>query len=216
VVRYTAQSLGWILLAIASLWLAIPLWGLLTAAAAIVPGLGSAGAYCAGAVGVALALIAWHWIVRREVVVVHRGVVAVTRRGLFGGHAWREPLANYREIHARLEEQPHRYGLRRWHVIELWHPEPAKTIELARTRDPGAGSEQGEVWAGRLALPLRWQPHEHPARSEQEVRNEDAAPGLVVPAARSTPAPDTRRAREGTPTSTGWLEKRIGSLTSST
>jgi hypothetical protein len=187
VVRRTAQAgLGWILLAIAGLWLAGPMRGLWTGEAAIVPGLGGSGAWWTGAVGVGLAVIAVHWIVRRRTVVVDRGAVEATCRSLLGRHRWREPLANYRELRARHEEQPHRYGPRRWLVIELWHPEPAKTVELARTRDPRAGAAHAQAWARRLALPVRWQPHAHPARSGHEASDAvgaETAPGQALPAA---------------------------------
>jgi hypothetical protein len=187
VVSRTAQAgPGWILLAIAGLWLAGPIGGLLTGEAAIVPGLGSSGAYWAGAVGVALALLAVHWILRRQTVVVDRGAVEITCRSLIGGHSWREPLANYRELRARHEEQPHRYGPRNWLVIELWHPEAAKTVELARTRDPRDGAARARAWARRLALPVCRQPHEHPSRLEHEAADEVGAgttPGRALPAA---------------------------------
>jgi hypothetical protein len=76
-------------------------------------------------------------------------------------------------------------------VIELWHPDPAKTVELARTRDPCAGAEQAEVWAGRLTLRLCREPHGHPARSGHEARDKvaaEAVAGRAPPAASSAPA----------------------------
>src|SRR5919106_111458 len=147
VVRQMPQAgLRCILLAIASLWLAVPTCRLLAGETTEVPGLGSSGVYWAGAVGVGLAVVALHRMVRRKTIVVEGGGVRVASRSLLGGHAWREPLASYSGIRARRMERPPRYGPRRWHVIELWHPDPAKTVELARTRDPCAGAEQAEVW----------------------------------------------------------------------
>ena len=191
VVRQMPQAgLRCILLAIASLWLAVPTCRLLAGETTEVPGLGSSGVYWAGAVGVGLAVVALHRMVRRKTIVVEGGGVRVASRSLLGGHAWREPLASYSGIRARRMERPPRYGPRRWHVIELWHPDPAKTVELARTRDPCAGAEQAEVWAGRLTLPLCWEPHGHPARSGHEARDKvaaEAVAGRALLAASSSP-----------------------------
>jgi hypothetical protein len=97
------------------------------------------------------------WMVRGRTVVIGRGTVAVTDRSWFGGHSWREPLANYREICAYREFRTHRAGVRSWYVVRLWHPEPAKAIELACAKDPVLIERQALDWARRLGLPLSWQ-----------------------------------------------------------
>lgn len=151
-------ALGALILAVASLWLAAAIRAALAGSPAIVPGLGSSGAYWAGAVGAALAVLALHWILRRQTVVVDRGALFVTERSLLGGHAWGEPLANYREIRGHVEQRPHRYGRRSWYVVQLWHPEPAKRVELARARDPAAIEARARDCARRFGLPLVWEP----------------------------------------------------------
>jgi hypothetical protein len=155
--RSPYAPLGALVLAVASVWLAVAVRGAVAGNPAIVPGLGSSGAYCAGAVGAALAVLGLHWALRRRTVVVDRGALLVTERSLFGGRRWREPLANYREIRGRIEQRPHRYGPRRWHVVMLWHPEPARTIELARARDPAAARSRAQEYARRFGLPLVWE-----------------------------------------------------------
>jgi hypothetical protein len=55
---------------------------------------------------------------------------------LLGRRAWREPLAAYEEIRVDRELRSHRAGVRAWYVARLWHPEPAKALELARAKDP--------------------------------------------------------------------------------
>ena len=118
--------LGALLAVIAVLWLGAAIHGLVAGDLAIVPGLGAGGAYLVGALGVALALLALDWIVRGRTVVISHGVVAVTDRSLRGSRAWREPLANYREIRAYRELRTHRAGVRSWYVVRLWHPDPAR------------------------------------------------------------------------------------------
>ena len=77
-----------------------------------------------------------------------------------GGRAWREPLANYLEIRAYRELRTHRAGVRSWYVARLWHPEPAKAIELARGKDPALIERRARDWAERLGMPLSWQQYE--------------------------------------------------------
>ena len=157
-IRQTARApLGVLLLVIAALWLGAAIHGLLAGHSAIVPGLGAGSAYPVGAFGVALALLALDWMVRGRTVVISRGAVAVTDRSLRGSRAWREPLANYGEIHAYRELRTHRAGVRSWYVVRLWHPEPAKAIELARAKDPALIEQHARDWARRLGLPLSWQ-----------------------------------------------------------
>jgi hypothetical protein len=134
-----AAPLGALLLVIAVLWLGAAIHGVVAGDPAIVPGLGAGGAYLVGALGVALALYALDWMVRGRTVVISQGAVAVTDRSLRGSRAWREPLANYREIRAYRELHTHRAGVRSWFVVRLWHPEPAKAIELARE---GSGADR--------------------------------------------------------------------------
>ena len=50
--------------------------------------------------------------------------------------------------------------MRSWYVVRLWHPEPAKAIELARAKDPALIERRARDWAGRLGLPLSWQQYE--------------------------------------------------------
>jgi hypothetical protein len=150
-------ALGALLLVIASLWLAAGIRGNLGGGPAVIPGLGDAGAYWAAGVGAALALLALHWMLRRQTVVMTRGTLVVSERSLLRRRTWREPLSSYREIRCRVEQQPHRYGRRSWYVVRLWHPEPAKTVELARARDQVAIEERARDCARLLGLPVVWE-----------------------------------------------------------
>jgi hypothetical protein len=173
--RAERAPLGGLLLVIAAAWLLPAIRGLVGGHPAIVPGLGSSGAYIAGALGAALALIALHWLVRGRIVAIGRGTVAVTIWSLLGRHAWHEPLANYRQIRVERQQRPHRYGARSWYVVRLCHPEPGKAVELARAKDPALIDRRGRDYAGRLGLPLSWHRDAPPARHGLERGGEIAA-----------------------------------------
>lgn len=148
--------LGPLVLAIASIWLAVVFRGLANGDPAIVPGLGPSGTHWAAALGAALALLGLYWTVRRDTLALGNDALVVTRWSLLGRKRWREPLANYREIRGRVEESAHRYGKRRWYVAELWHPDAARRIELTRDRDRGAVEELARDCARRFGLAVVW------------------------------------------------------------
>ena len=174
--RADRAPLGGLLLAIAIVWLAAAIRGFMDGQLTIIPGLGSSGAYVAGALGAALAVIALDWMVRGRTVAIGRGTVAVAARSLLGGHAWREPLPNYSEIGAYQEQRPHRYGARSWYVVRLCHPELGKAIELARAKDPARIERRARDYAERLGLPLRWH------LDEVTVRCGTERPGIIAAA----------------------------------
>lgn len=173
--RADRALLGGLLLVIAIVWLAAGLSGLVGGDPAIIPGLGSSGRYLAGALGAALALIALDWMAGGRSVAIERGTVAVTVCSLLGRHAWREPLANYREIRVDREQQPHRSGAQSWYVVRLRHPEPGKAIELARARDPALIERRAREYAGRCRVPLSWHRDAAPGTHDAERRRELAA-----------------------------------------
>lgn len=187
VVRRRGRAfLGGFLLVIAGVWIGVPVRGLLVGAPEVVPGLGAAGAGVALLIGAALALIALSWLLRSDVVTIAGDVVTLTDRRLTGSRASCEPLAGYRGVRHRFESRPHRYGLRHWHVIELWHPDPARTAELERIKDPRLADQQAEAWARRLGLPLWRDPEEASQRVELDLRDEVAAEPAPPTAARGT------------------------------
>ena len=149
--------LGPLLLIIASLWLAAAIRGSLSGSPAVIPGLGSFGPYLAAAVGIALALLAAHWLLGSHKVALIGGELVVSERSLLRRRTWREPFASYREIRCAIERRQHRYGRRSWYVVLLWHPDRGKRVELARDREPGAIEERARDCARRLGLPLVWE-----------------------------------------------------------
>jgi hypothetical protein len=155
VIRRTERApLGALLLVLAGLWLGAAIDGLFAGSAVVVPGLGSFGAYLAGALGAALGVLALDWLVGGRTVVISHGMVRVAERSLRGRRAWREPLAGYAGIRALRERRAHRAGSRTWYVVRLWHQEPAKALELARAKDPALIEGHARDWARRLGMPL--------------------------------------------------------------
>jgi hypothetical protein len=67
--------------------------------------------------------------------------------------------------------------VRSWYVVRLWHPEPAKAIELARAKDPVLIERRARDLAARLGLALSWQEPEPTtaAASRGERRSEIVA-----------------------------------------
>jgi hypothetical protein len=183
--------LGGFLLAIAGIWLAVALRSLHAGALEALPGAGAAGAVGAMAIGMALALIGVEWIARCRIVELDQGRLRATERRLTGDRVFEESLARYHGLRLRREQLPHRYGRRSWYVVEAWHGEPAKTVELARSKDPRRVEQWAEDWARRLALPLCQEPDEHDARAQRptlDVRAaEAAASDRPLPAAYSAP-----------------------------
>ena len=173
--RADRAPLGGLLLAIAILWLAAAIRGFVDGQLTIIPGLGGSGAYVAGGIGAAFALIALEWMVRGRTIAIGRGLVAVADRSLLGSQAWREPLTNYSEIRAYQEQRPHRYGVRSWYVVRLCHPELGKAIELARAKEPAPIERRAREYAQRFGLPLRWHLDEATARHGAERRSDIAA-----------------------------------------
>lgn len=166
--------LGGLLLAIASVWLAVSL-GALQAGALELPGTGMAGAVGAFAVGSALALIGLEWIARCQIVVLDRGRLRVTERRLTGERVFEESLASYHGLRLRCEQLPDRYGWRSWYLVEVWHGDPTKTVELARSKDPCLVEQRAEDWARRLDLPLCREPDERHARADRPTRDRHPA-----------------------------------------
>ena len=170
--RADRAPLGGLLLVVAILWLATAISAFFGGNLTIIPGLGAAGAWLAGALGAAFAMVAVDWMVRGRTVVIRRGIVAVTHRSLLGGSSWREPLANYREIRACREQRSYRSGVRSWYLVRLWHPEPGKAVELARAKDPARIEQRARDYAQRLGLPLSWQWTEGTARVAHDAERE--------------------------------------------
>ena len=191
-IRHRRRALlGGLLLAIAGVWLAVSLRALHAGALEALPGPGPAGAICAFAIGAALALIGLEWVARCRIVVLDQGRLRATERRLTGDRVFEESLARYHGLRLRREQLPHRYGRRSWYIVEAWHGEPAKTVELARSKDPRLVEQWAEDWARRLALPLCQEPDERHAgvdRPTRDRRTAEAASNRPLPAAYSAPS----------------------------
>jgi hypothetical protein len=152
--RCDRMLFGGLILAIGSVWIALPLLSLISGAPPPLPGLGVAGMCSLVAVGVAQVLWALDLLIRRRTLIIDQNSLQLSVRGLLGARRWHEPLANYRGLRHRRERVPHRYGWRMVYRLELAHPDPAKELCLMSTRDGRRIEACGRQWAARLGLPV--------------------------------------------------------------
>ncbi|HSA80581.1 MAG TPA: hypothetical protein VLE23_07140, partial [Geminicoccaceae bacterium] len=143
-----------LILAIGSVWIALPLPPLITGAPPAVPSLGVAGTCGLVAVGIGHVLWALDLLLRRHTLIIGQTSLELSARGLFGTRRWREPPANYRGLRQRRQRVYHRYGWRTVYRLELAHPDPSKEFCLISTRDGRWIEACGRQWAARLGLPV--------------------------------------------------------------
>ena len=146
--------LAGLVLAVASIWIVVPLYALLTGGPPPLPDLGTAGMCVLITIGVGQALWGLNLLLRRETLVIDQDTLHVTIRSLAGVRRWSEPLANYRGLRHHRQVVRHRYGWRMMHRLELAHPDPAKEIELARTWGERRIEALRRQWAELLHLPV--------------------------------------------------------------
>jgi len=139
---------GALILAIAGVWIAVPLLALGDGRAAL-PGLGVAGSCSLVAAGFAQLLWALHLLLRRRTLSIDESALHLTERGLLGVRCRREPRAAIRGLRHRRE----RIGWRVVHRLELVHAEPAKAICLLSTHDERHLAAAARRWGQWLGLP---------------------------------------------------------------
>ena len=154
--------LGALVLAIAGVWIAVPLLALVEGREAL-QNLGLAGSCALVAVGVAQLLWALDLLLRRKTLTLGENALQMAERGLLGVRRWREPIARFRGLRHRRQRVRGPRGFSVVHRLELVHPEPAKSICLLTTRDERrvvAAARQWAQWLGLsgsgLQAPTRW------------------------------------------------------------
>lgn len=113
------------------------------------------GAPLAGVVLALIGLVRWRHCTR---IAIEHGIVEVTELHLASARTTREPLASYTGLRVRWSEQPHRYGPRRWYILELHHPDPSKLVVLASAKDRHRIERRGRELGRSLGLPLSGAP----------------------------------------------------------
>jgi hypothetical protein len=144
--------LGALVLAIACVWIAVPLLALAEGREAL-QNLGIAGSCALAAVGVAQLLWALDVLLRRKTLTVGENALQMAERSLLGVRRWREPIACFRGLRHRRQRVRGPRGFRVVHRLELVHPEPAKSICLLTTRDERRVAAAARQWAQWLGLP---------------------------------------------------------------
>lgn len=146
--------LGGLILAMGSIWIAVPLLTLLADGRLPLPGLDTVASCILLAVGAGHVLWALNLLLRRQTLIIDRDVLLMSNRSLLGVRRWREPLAHYHGLRHRRERIRHRYGWRVVHHLELAHADPAKVVCLISTRDEDRLAACKSQWADRLGLPV--------------------------------------------------------------
>ncbi len=75
---------------------------------------------------------------KREKIEIHRELVTVTERGVFGEKKWTEPMATFEGVLCRMitqigGDESGAHSLYNIHLLELIHPEQEKTVLLYQT-----------------------------------------------------------------------------------
>jgi len=144
--------LGALVLAIAGVWIAVPLLALAEGRTAF-QNMGIAGSCSLVAVGVAQLLWALDVLLRRKTLTIGENALQMAERSLLGVRRWREPIARFRGLRHRRQRVRGPRGWRVVHRLELVHPEPAKSICLLTTRDERRLAAAARQWAQWLGLP---------------------------------------------------------------
>jgi len=152
--RVGPPTLDALILAIAGVWIVVPLRALLAGEALSIPALGGPDLMPAVAIGGIFAVWGLDHLIRRQEIVIAGGMVRVLTRRVTGVHRWHEPLTNYLGLHHRCQRIHHRYGWRIVHRLELAHPDPAKELCLMSARDARRIEACVRQWASRLGLPV--------------------------------------------------------------
>jgi hypothetical protein len=153
--RRDSRPVGALILAIALVWLAVAARDL-AAGGARIAGLGIAGGYLSLAIGVALALWGCRVLMRRQRIRIDRDGVHVRLEQLFWITSWSAPLAQYRGVVWRSVPIRRRGARRTVHLIDLWHPDPDRTVTLLSSTDGRAAEDFWRAWAAELGLaPIR-------------------------------------------------------------
>jgi len=151
-VRHDGWPLGALILAIGTLWLAVPMPTLLGDAPFPIAELGRGGAWASLGIGIVLVLWGLRVLMRRQTVRIQGDEVHVRARHLLAATSWSEPLANYRAVVWRTEPMHRRGGMRMLHLVELSHADRARTVTLLSSTSEAAARNGWWAWAQDLGL----------------------------------------------------------------
>lgn len=144
--------LGGLILAIAAIWVGVPLLALADGRPAL-PSLGPAGSCSLIAVGLVQLLWALDVLLRRRTLAIAGDALQMAERRLLGVRRRSEPLAHFRGLRHRRLRVPGRHGWRVVHRLDLVHAEPSKAICLLRTSHEDRLIEAARSWARWSGLP---------------------------------------------------------------
>jgi hypothetical protein len=192
--RRDGRPIGALILAIGTLWLAVPLPTLLGNAPFPIVELGRSGAWASLGIGMALVLWGLRTLLRRQTIRINDDRVDVTTRAITGTTAWSEPLANYRGVVWRGEPIRRRGDRQTLHLIDLWHEDRSRTLTLLSSTSELAARDAWQGWAQRLGLAAihLGAGEEHGFAEDRQVAAEPAGVPAASLAAGSNPTRPSR------------------------
>ncbi|MEM7025729.1 MAG: hypothetical protein AAF637_24580 [Pseudomonadota bacterium] len=152
------RPLGFLILGISLVWMALAFLGL-PAAGADVAGLGEASGQICLAMALATAIWGGGMLRRRQRISIDANGVHLVRQSLLSTETWQEPLDHYGGVVWRSVPIERRRGRQTLEQIDLWHKDPSRTVTLFTSTSDQHVQEVWTGWAQRLGLtPIRWSP----------------------------------------------------------
>lgn len=177
--RRDGKPIGALIVAIGTLWLAVPLPALLGDAPFPVAEFGHGVALASLGIGIALVIWGLRILVRRQVIRIEDDRVSVTIRGMTGTTSWIEPLAGYGGMVWRSEPIRRRGGTLVLHLVDLWHEDRSRTLTLLSSTSEVAARNAWQAWSQELGLAaIRWRAGEEGAFAD--ASREAAAESAVL------------------------------------
>lgn len=157
--RRDGRMLGALIVGIGAIWIALALRALTEDSPDVVAALGEGGVWLCLGIGIGLVVWGCRVLVRRQTIQIDGQCVRVTVRRLAGTSSWVEPLANYRGVVWRTEPIRRRDDWRTIQLIDLWHEDASKTVNLFSSASDVAVPDLWQAWAQALDLTaIRWAP----------------------------------------------------------
>ena len=178
--RRDGQPIGALILAIGTLWLAVPLPALLGDAPFPIAELGRGGAWASLCIGIALVIWGLRILLRRQTIRIEDDRVSVRTRHMLGVTVWSEPLASYTGMVWRSEPIRRRGGTQVLHRVDLWHEDRSRTLTLLSSTSEVAARDAWQAWSQQFGLAaIRWRVGEEGAFADVD-RQAPADPAVIA------------------------------------
>ena len=150
--RRDGRPLGALMVGIGAIWIALALRVLIEGSPDVVAALGEDGVYLCLTIGTGLVLWGCRVLVPLQTIRIDGQCVRVTNRRITGTSSWTEPLASYRGVVWRTEPVRRRDEWQAIQLIDLWHDDASKTVNLFSSASDVAVPDFWQAWAHALDL----------------------------------------------------------------